>query len=344
MKKLKLALVGCWHVHGFDFAKKAAARPDCAMIAVCDGPPQWGETLGCRLEPDYGRLLGNPELDGIILACSTREHEDRIVRAAAAGKHVFVEKSLAVSDRSAYAIRDAVKAGGIHFTMSDPAMKAPQMLAKRMIASGQLGRITNIRMRTVHGGSNRGETPYQFYNRGESGGGALIDMGCKAVHVLYQLLGRPTGVCAMTRSYTELGKTEGAEENAVAIYRFSDGAIGTAETGWCSERYQLAMDVYGTQGCLCQRDDQVSYRLNGGEWVSVPPEELPPALDYPLTYWLESILNDTPNDLYGIDEAVALTEMITAAYRAAQRWEPVGSGVQDRPPFDRKQEPGRENI
>lgn len=148
-------------------------------------------------------------------------------------------------------------------------------------------------------------------------------MGCKAVHVLYQLLGRPVGVCAMMHSYTETGKSNGADENTVAVYQFPNGAIGIAETVWCSEKYQLSMDVYGTKGCVCQRDDQVSYRLTGGDWVTVAPEALPSAMDYPLTYWLESIQNDTPNEKYDIDEAVCLTEMMTAAYRAAGRFEPL---------------------
>lgn len=323
MKHLNLALVGCWHVHGFDFAKKAAARPDCTVTAVCDGRPEWAEALHCRLEPSYEALLRDPALDGVIIAASTRAHEELIVQAARAGKHVFVEKALAVSDRAAYAIRDAVLAAGIHFTMSDPAMKAPQMLAKQLADQGRLGQITNVRMRTTHANAYHGCALPAFYDCAESGGGALIDMGCKAVHVLYQLLGRPEGVCAVTRQYTQAARDTGADENTVAVYRFPGGAIGVAETGWYGEKYQLAMDVYGTEGCVCQRDDRVSCRLAGGGWVDVPPDQLPDPMDYPLTYWIESILNDTPNEKYTVQEAVCLTEMITAAYRAAARLEPL---------------------
>lgn len=323
MKTLNIALVGCWHVHGFDFAKKAAARPDCRITAVCDGRPEWAQALQCPLVESYEDLLRDPALDGVIIAAATRDHERLILQAARAGKHVFVEKALAVSDSAARAIRDAVEDSGIHFTMSDPAMKAPQMLAKQLMEAGRLGEITNVRMRVTHGNAYRGCALPAFYRRGESGGGALIDMGCKGVHVLYQLLGRPVGVCAMTHAYTDQAKAAGVDENTVAVYRFPGGAIGVVETGWYTEKYQLAMDVCGTEGCVCQRDDRVSYRLTGGDWVEVPPEELPPPMEYPLTYWIESILNDTPNEKYSVQEAVCLTEMITAAYRAAGRFEPL---------------------
>ena len=251
-----------------------------------------------------------------MITAATADHGRLITAAAAAGKHVFVEKALAVSNQEAYEIREAVEKNNIHFTMSDPVMKGPQMFVKRLTDEGVLGKITNARVRTVHPLGIMGMHKPQFYNRTESGGGAMIDMGCKAAHTLYELFGKPVRVCAMFQSYTEMDQENGIDENAVAVYEFGGGVLGIAETGWASPKYQYALDVYGTEGCVSVSDAEVRYRLNTGSWITVPEESLPDPMIYPLTDWIDSIRNDRPARNCGIEEAVHITEMITAAYRS----------------------------
>lgn len=317
---LKIACAGEWHVHGKDFANKIAARADCTITAIWSDTPEtgnaWADEMGCRFEGDYHRLTAAKDVDAIILTSSTASHREMIVVAANAKKHVFVEKALAVSNEDAYAIRDAVLKNGIHFTLSDPVMKPPVMFAKEMIQSGKLGRITNVRVRAVHDLGILGTHLEQFYHVDESGGGALIDMGYKSAHILYQLLGRPQSALASFETYTGLGMRYGADENAVALFKFDSGAIGIAETGWASPKDQFTVDVYGTYGSVCIKENQVQYRFNESSWQVA--EILPKGLPYPLTYWVESILYDIPNEHYGVLEAVAITEMITAAYRSAK--------------------------
>ncbi|MDE5933798.1 MAG: Gfo/Idh/MocA family oxidoreductase [Lachnospiraceae bacterium] len=314
MRKLRIAFVGSWHVHGRDFAGKLQAMPDCEVTVYCGERSEWAEELSCRYETDYEKVLQDQEVDAVLLACSTAAHEEMIIRAANAGKHVFIEKALAVSNKAAYAIRDAVKENDICFTMSDPVMKAPQMFAKRLADEGKLGEIINMRVRCTHDQAFKGEVNAQFFETEQSGGGAMIDTGCKAVHILYQFMGRPVRANAMFHSYSGLAQEKQVDDNAVAVYQFPNGAIGVAECGWYSPKYQLSMDVLGTKGCICQRDDQVFYRLEDTDWIQVKQEELPPAMTYPLNEWVDSMRCGKRSEKYGIEEAVCLTEMITAAY------------------------------
>lgn len=318
--QIGIACVGEWHVHGKDFADKLMKYPHCKMIAVCSDNPEsgriWAEQKACLFEPDYGRLLKNPEIDAVMITSATADHRHLIVAAANAGKHVFVEKALAVTNEEAYAIREAVEKNGIHFTMSDPVMKAPQMFVKELIREGVLGKITNARIRVTHPLGILGQHKPQFYNKAESGGGTMIDMGCKAAHTLYQLFGKPVSACGMFHSYTDIGNKNQIDENAVVLYRFPQGILAVAENGWVSPKYQYALEVYGTNGCAVIYDTTVQYRLNDGEWRTVPESSLPEPMIYPLDDWIESIECDRPNDNYGIEEAVHITEMITAAYRS----------------------------
>ena len=301
-KQLRIAWFGEWHVHGKDFARKLADYPGCSVY-----------TVGCD---NYEKILADPLIDAVMITSATADHGRLITAAAAAGKHVFVEKALAVSNQEAYEIREVVEKNNIHFTMSDPVMKGPQMFVKKLTDEGVLGKITNARVRTVHPLGILGMHKPQFYNRTESGGGAMIDMGCKAAHTLYELFGKPVRVCAMFQSYTEMGQKNGIDENAVAVYEFGGGVLGIAETGWASPKYQYALDVYGTEGCVSVSDTQVRYRLNTGSWITVPEESLPDPMIYPLTDWIDSIRKDRPARNCGIEEAVHITEMITAAYRS----------------------------
>ena len=297
-KQLRIAWFGEWHVHGKDFARKLADYPGCSVY-----------TVGCD---NYEKILADPLIDAVMITSATADHGRLITAAAAAGKHVFVEKALAVSNQEAYEIREVVEKNNIHFTMSDPVMKGPQMFVKKLTDEGVLGKITNARVRTVHPLGILGMHKPQFYNRTESGGGAMIDMGCKAAHTLYELFGKPVRVCAMFQSYTEMGQKNGIDENAVAVYEFGGGVLGIAETGWASPKYQYALDVYGTEGCVSVSDTEVRYRLNTGSWITVPEDPM----IYPLTDWIDSIRKDRPARNCGIEEAVHITEMITAAYRS----------------------------
>lgn len=318
--QLGIACIGEWHVHGKDFADKLDKYPNCRVTAVCSDIPEtgraWAAHMGCRFEPDYRRVLENPEVDAVMITAATSDHGRLIVDAAKAGKHVFVEKALAVSNEEAYAIQKAVTENRIHFTMSDPVMKAPQMFVKRMVMEGTLGMITNARIRVVHPLGIMGQHKPQFYNKAESGGGTTIDLGCKAAHTLYQLFGKPFSACAMFSTYTDMGKANGIDENAVVLYRFPNGILGVAENGWASPKYQYSLEVYGTEGCVTIHDTKTAYRLNSGCRVTVQEAELPEPMIYPLDDWIDSIKKDRPNRNYGIEEAVHITEMITAAYRS----------------------------
>lgn len=318
MKTVRIGCAGEWHSHGKDFARRLADDPRCIVTTIWSDclktGQEWAQAQGCRFEPDYDAFLD--DVDAVILISSTASHREMICRAANKGKHVFVEKALTVSDEDAEAIRDAVHSGGIHFTMSDPVMKAPVVWAKQCIEKNWLGQIKEVRAKMVHDSALSGDAIAQFFQVTESGGGVMIDMGCKAVHTLHYLLGMPESVRAEMSYQTQRSKDTGAEDNALAVYRFPGGITGIAECSWTTPRNQMAVELYGTNGTISIVDWVAHYRFNGEDWNTMDPADLPPAAQHPLFYWMDSIVNDTPNTLYDIDQAVCLTKMITAAYRS----------------------------
>ena len=65
------------------------------------------------------------------------------------------------------------------------------------------------------------------------------------------------------------------------------------------------------------------YKLGDEDWVYVREEELPEEPVYPLIYWAESLTDDFENTEYTIDEAVMLTEILSAAYQSDGKQVPI---------------------
>jgi len=334
-KGIRLAVLGGWAAHAADFARRALGYPNTEIAAVWDESEsfarQFAREFGCRQEQEYTAILDSTDVDGVIVTSRTSLHAAITTAACRAGKHVYLEKAPALVNADAYAIRDAVRSSGIHFTISDPMEKPHFLYAKNLLDRGMLGAPTLLRYRTAHDGALQGENWYlwpRFYDRGE--GGAMADIGCHAVHLLTMILGKPVRCSSVLTSFTGAGKRSATDENSVAVYEFENGAIGIAETGWVTENpanpngrgLPFEFNLYGTKGMVRIMDGQFRY-TRGGVWIEVSPDEYPPEPQHPMYYWLDSIVNDSENVLHGADEAVRFTEMISAAYRAADRQENV---------------------
>ncbi len=326
MKTVKLASAGIWHAHAKDFANrvKTIPIPNCEMAAVYDKDPgkaaQWAEELGCKCYTDYDALLKDPEIDGVMVTCATTEHADLIIRAARAGKNVYVEKALAATAEDARKIREAVheaeKEHGIRFVMSDPIQGGAVLAAREMIEKGELGKVLLVTARNGHDNAFRDPVLMRpFQTPAESGGGAMLDMGHHAVHIIHFLLGQPVAASGAFLSVNDYAKETGVEDFASLTFQYADGAIGIAQGSIVTPGFTGELEVVGTKGILhYSRPTGLSVMLSGQEKRIIPEDELPGKWQSPQVYWVECIRDGKPAEQYGVDEACELVEMIDAAY------------------------------
>ncbi len=265
--------------------------------------------MGLRFYPNINDLLDIPGLHGVLVTCGTTRHAEVIIAAANKGIHVFVEKPLAFTSKDAVAIREAVKKNNIHFTMSDPVMRPEFVYIKNLADSGMLGKINCLRVRFGHDKALNGDMDC-FYEKDEAGAGTLLGMGFHAAHVVIWFLGKPRTAGGIFDSFLSRGKQTGIDENSVAIFGYDDGVIGIAESTWVCPVGGGTIAVYGTNGAAFYDETGLWYKINGGGIIRVEKQFYPAGGRYPLIYWLDSIVNDTQNLEYGIDEAVALTEVL----------------------------------
>ena len=334
MKQLNIGFLGAKHTHYIDFGRYAQQSPYCRVAGVWDDDPEktarFAAALKAPVYESYQAMLADPAVDGVVITSTPYMHEEHIIAAAKAGKAVFVEQPLAVTNEAAERIRDAVKESGIPFVLSNPVKRSGYLFAKQLLDSGLMGEPLNMRVRTLHDNTvllEQGKFPdFEYiYDHAQSGGGAMNNMGCHGVKLLLWFFGMPETAAGIFTSLTERGKANNIEENAVTVFKFPNGAIGTIETGWVHPRYQGNWELNCTHGSVIQTPDGLYYRLDcrGDGWVKAMDKLLPAPMDHPFTYWVEHLYNGTPMDEFGVDEAVAFTRMIVAAYNSQGREVPV---------------------
>lgn len=318
---LKVGIVSGWHVHANEYAERVMESKKAEITAVWDEEEGRGKKLaekyGVPFFPDYDEFLQKGDFSAIICDAPTTMHEMLLVKAAQAGKHIFTEKLLATTTKSAQKIVTAVKDSGVIFTLSLPLLANAKILyARQLIESGELGRVTGARMRRSHGGVSDGWLPDYWFDVEKSGGGALMDLGAHPVYVLASLFGEPKRVSGIL---TNLYGTS-SDENSVALVEFGDGVIGICETAFVTFGVPDLLEIYGTEGSVFFHGDKIlvstkkTDALNLGE---KEPAHLPEALAHPVIQFLDACIEGKKSPEYlDVDSGLIMTKIIEAAYAA----------------------------
>ena len=304
-------MLGAWHVHAGGYAKQINAIPGCSVAKVWDTvdarAKAWAEELGCE-SASVEDILADKEIEGVVICNATNEHTSLMLRAIEAGKAVFTEKVLALTNEEAEKIKAAVLKNGTRFAISFPHLCSGQMqFAIEKAKSGALGTLNYGRVRNVHGGSIAGWLPPHFYDPVACGGGAMIDLGAHPMYSLALILGEPKAIRS-TFTYVT-GKP--VEDNAVSVLEYENGAIGVSETGFVSTAYPYELELGGDKGTLFIRDKELSWCApeTDNRWTTVT--DYPAPLPQPIEIWASGA--EIP-EVFGIEAAVRLTRVMVMAY------------------------------
>ena len=314
---MQIAMLSGWHVHAEGYAQAILENGE-TIRSIWDENTErgkkWAEKLGARFCPTYEEILADPSIDAVALCSPTSMHADILLAAANAGKHIFTEKVMTLTNESAKAVTEAVRRNGVHFTISLPYKADPKfLLAKHLVDDGSLGQVTYARVRNCHSGSIRDWLPPYFYDESLCGGGAMIDLGAHPMYLLQWFLGDARRVSSSFLNATD----RPVEDNAVSLIEFDNGVIGVSETGFVSIADPFIVEISGTKGFV-QIGRGMTVAIDGKGVETIDPKEIPYRQKSPIPYWLDSIRNDTPNEIYTVEEGEALTRIMVAAYKASK--------------------------
>jgi 1,5-anhydro-D-fructose reductase (1,5-anhydro-D-mannitol-forming) len=319
---IRVAILSFWHVHADDYARLAQEHPRTEIIGAWDEDPERGRAraaaLGVPFHADLADLLARPDLDAVVVTTPTNAHRTVLVAAAEAGKHIFTEKVLGLTPAECRTIIDAVDRSGVKLTVSLPRLSHGYTIAiRRLLAERRLGEITLVRTRLSHDGAlGDAWLPAQFFDPEQTGGGALIDLGCHPMYLARLFLGEmPDRITAIFGHVT--GRA--VEDNAVAVLGGPTGAVGVVEAGFVNRVSPFSIEIHGTEGSLVYGTPHPRLLLRaatdgaGGDWTEVP---LPDAAPSPFEQWVSHI-EDGTTATENIALALDLTTLMDAANRSA---------------------------
>ena len=179
---------------------------------------------------DYRKLLEMHEIDMVVLGVPNNVHCQITVDAAAAGKHIVLEKPMCLNLAEADRMMAACKKAKVKLMYAEELCFAPKYVRlKQLLDSGALGKPVLVKQSEKHDGPHASH----FWDVNRAGGGVTMDMGCHAVEFFRWMLGRP----AITSVYAQMGtavhadKTQG-DDNAILILEFANGVTAVAEESW----------------------------------------------------------------------------------------------------------------
>jgi predicted dehydrogenase len=262
MSQIGFGIVGCGMIANFH-ARAINDLQGAAVVALHTSHPEKAEALsaltgGAKIYTDYAAFLRHPGLDIVNVCTPSGAHLEPAAAAAAAGKHVVVEKPLEVTLERCDKLIAACEKNNVKLCAIFPSRFSPANIAlKKAVDDGRFGRLT------------LGDTyvkwwrTQQYYDGGGwrgtrelDGGGALMNQAIHNVDLLYWIMGEVADVSGNTATLAH--ERIEVEDTAVAALRFQNGALGVIEaTTSVFPGLLKKTEIHGTQGSVIVEQDDI---------------------------------------------------------------------------------------
>jgi predicted dehydrogenase len=270
-RRIRVGVIGTGRIAGFVHVPSLRLLPDlCEVAAVASRDATRAKAFAeqwdiPRVHDTWPALVGDPELDAVVV-CPPSDLNAPVARAAvAAGKHVLCEKPLALTYPAARDLADAAdrNADRVHMAAFTFRFAAALRYLKRLVDEGQFGEIRHWRMSYFNDGQLDPGIPFGWrHQRARGGAGVIADMGSHMIDAAHYLLGEIAAVSAVNRTYvTERAIPGGGRgpvetpEASAWVAEFASGVIGTFDVsrgvagrgGTGRPQYQ-GVEIHGTGG------------------------------------------------------------------------------------------------
>ncbi len=243
---LRWGVVGPGWIAG-EFANALRAHTSQRLVAVASRSAERAASFAA----DHGiglafdsteRLVNHPEVDAVYVATPQSEHLAVGLAAIAAGKHVLIEKPIAVSAAEARTLAEAARVAGVLLMEAMWSRYQPQAsVIRRLLSDGVFGEVRSVL--ADHGQAIPADPWHRLY-RPELGGGALLDLGIYPVQFASMVLGAPSSVVAVG------GMTAtGVDAYSTLVLTHRGGAQSTLYTSLL-ERTPTTATIAGTEAAL----------------------------------------------------------------------------------------------
>lgn len=336
-------MVGPYH------AEAIRMIPEAKLVAVATSQKDTARRFAEKVQvdswyADYRELLKRDDIQVVNICTPPYLHEEMVLAAAEAGKHVLVEKPIAINLRQADTMIDACRRAGVklgvifQYRFSEAAQKLKKALEASLLGRLFLGDVYVKWFRT-------GEYYRSASWRGlwsKEGGGALINQSIHAIDLLQWFLGPVEwveGICQTVRHRIEV------EDLGLALLRFRNGAVGVIEGSTALyPGFPQKIELHGEKGSVVLEGDRIAlWKLQDvAEPADLPQKEgvldtsFSPTAGFSPEYhrrqiqdFLEALRDQRLPLVDGVEGRKAL-EIVRAIYLSSQNGARVFFPVQER--------------
>lgn len=362
MQELRFGVIGVGYMGRLQ-ASLAQSTPGCSLVGVWNRTAataaEVAQELGCEAYATVAEMLADPALNAVIIATANHAHVEPVLAAARAGKHIFLEKPMALHVADCRRIMEAVRAAGVTLMLGHPQRFIDGVrLARKALLAGEIGDPVALRVERYFWADQRGPAPGWKMQRELSGGHLFHHLHelCTARY----LLGEYETVYGQMANLAHQADGPEAEDDVVQVaVRFQSGVLGTFEFGSAYRRRQHYVRLHGTAGTIIinfqggslaisgrsgeimrpvyddpdqQRSSDDTYALmSRGRVHGAPTEEVPLFLRRLVALELRAMVEyvngtfDDPGneDLFGGEAGLRAVEAAEAAHLSNQRREVI---------------------
>lgn len=292
-KSFKVGFIGAGGIagHQISFLKKIDGVEviACADVSEKSLEKMKSERGIARTYTDYKAMLRDErELDAISVCTPNGLHAEHTIAALQAGKHVLVEKPMAMTVAEARDMLAAAKKAGTHLIIGFQWRFDPKTeVIRRQVVDGEFGKILYVRCQSLR---RRGIPNWGVFGRKDlQGGGPMIDIGVHILEMAHYIIGSPKPVSVSGNTFTYLGnkadaigiksqwpnwdyKTYTVEDLAVGMVRFEGGAMLNIESSFVAhiEKDVFNLQIMGEKGGANWDPVQIFKDENGYMFNSTP--------------------------------------------------------------------------
>lgn len=338
MKKYNVGIIGYGWAAGAHIAAINAV-PQARVTAVCssrsldqaDLRAKYGSPI--TLYQDLEEFLANPDIHSVSICSYPQDHVWQAMAAAKAGKHLIIEKPLALSLKDLRALQRVLEQTKVKTCVCFECRYSSQFqVTKAVLDQGLLGKIHYGEIDYYHGiGPWYGQ--FRWNVRKNAGGSSLLTAGCHALDALLLCMGTDVVEVSSydTKSASKLFAPYEYPTTSVTVLKFRNGSVGKcAAVVDCLQPYYFHTHLVGSEGSLL--DDKfhsTKLKANKQVWSKLAMKLLDSGdpSDHPYQAQFEAFFNalergkDMP--LTSFADAARTHEIIFAADRSAQTGKPV---------------------
>lgn len=273
-KAINFGILGCGVIaaaHAAVLKELSGAKLIGVADSVIENAESFAKKHGITPCSSYEQMLSDDNIDAICVCTPSYFHEQNAIDAMDHGKHVVLEKPMALTTAACDRIFEKCKSSGKLLTViSQMRFSEDITKVKRLIEENSFGKISICELSMkyyrdpdYYAKSNwRGTLKYD-------GGGALINQGIHGIDLIQYLLGDISKLHAMTKTSTH--KIE-AEDTMTAIVEFESGTLGTIIASTCAyPGFDRRIRLHGDRGYVILRENYIEELMINGEKIDVAP-------------------------------------------------------------------------